>query len=301
MRRALNEFLIDTVSKNSKVIFITGDLGFGVFDEFQKKFPSNYINAGIAESNMVAVACGLAAEGFTPIVYSIASFMTSRPYEFIKILSGYNQFPIIIIGAGGGLSYAKSGGTHHALDDLGLMLGIPNMQVFTPAGPTELKNLLSKSIFEKKSSYFRIGKFGEIDVTDGVNSPAELIRGHKIALLSHSNITFSLLEVAKKINSEHTEILGLYHFSSIRPLNNESVKIIVENYEYVVIVEEHWTSGSLYSEILFLVNDLQVNSKIFRLGPPNKFIHEIFDEVNLRKKFGYASDDVVKFINDLVK
>jgi transketolase len=101
MRRALNEFLLEEVSVNSKIVFLTGDLGFGIFDEFQNKFPGNYINAGIAESNMVAVACGLASEGFNPIVYSIASFMTARPYEFIQVLSSYNNLPITIIGAGG--------------------------------------------------------------------------------------------------------------------------------------------------------------------------------------------------------
>ena len=97
MRRGLADFLHERAILDEKLVFLTGDLGFEVFDKFERDFPKRYINAGIAESNMVAVAAGLSSAGFKPIVYSIASFMTSRPYEFTKILASYNNFPITIV------------------------------------------------------------------------------------------------------------------------------------------------------------------------------------------------------------
>jgi transketolase len=166
MRKALAEILIDTIKNDSRIIFLTGDLGFGVFDELTINFPNNYLNVGIAESNMIAMAAGMAAKGLKPVVYSIASFISSRPYEFTKILAGYNEFPIIFIGAGGGLTYSTSGGTHHSLDDIKLMLGIPGIEVYTPSGPIELKNSFQRALSANKSAYIRIGKFGENDLID---------------------------------------------------------------------------------------------------------------------------------------
>jgi transketolase len=299
MRKALAESLVELISKDKKVIFLTGDLGFGVFDELQKKYPDNYLNVGIAESNMVALAAGLGSKGFKPIVYSIASFVTSRPYEFTKILAGYNSIPIILIGAGGGLTYSTSGGTHHSLDDFSLMLGIPEIEVFSPAGPKELKQSLKVAIGLQQTSYIRIGKFGEKDVLDFEysSSPVKIVNGREVAIFSHGNTSLECLKAALDFNLESVEKVAYFHFPFLQNIDWNKVYNEIENIKNIVVVEESWPIGSLHSKLLHSEKFSKV--KVHRLGPPFKFIVEHDEHLNLQKKFGYSSDAIKEFINQL--
>src|ERR1051325_2288870 len=129
MRRAFGDALVKAAQDDDRVIFLTGDLGFGVFDEFIARFPRRYVNVGVAEAQLVDCAAGLALEGWRPIVYSIASFMTGRAYEQIRLAVGYHRLPVVVVGAGGGYTYANAGVTHHAKEDLALMSLIANMVV----------------------------------------------------------------------------------------------------------------------------------------------------------------------------
>ena len=129
MRRAFGDTLLKIATEDPSVVFLTGDLGFGVFDEFIRLFPRRYINVGVAEAQLVDCAAGLALEGWKPIVYSIASFMTGRAFEQIRLAIGYHQLPVVVVGAGGGYLYADAGVTHHAKEDLALMALVPGMNV----------------------------------------------------------------------------------------------------------------------------------------------------------------------------
>lgn len=300
MRRALAETLIELISKDRKIIFLTGDLGFGVFDELKEKFPSNYLNVGIAESNMIAIAAGLSSKGFKPIVYSIASFATSRPFEFIKLLAGYNSFKIIIVGAGGGLTYSTSGSTHHALDDIGIILGIPGIEVFSPAGPKEMSHSLKLALELGQSSYIRIGKFGEEDVIDSEynHSPVELVKGDQVAIFSHGNTSLQCLNAARNINSEELEKVAFFHFPFVQNIDWDKYFDQLKKFSHIVVVEEHWPLGGLYSKVLHYekLNGI----KIHRLGPPFQFISEHDEHLEIQKKFGYGQKEIEKYVIQLL-
>ena len=104
MRKALADSLLQAAQVDPRVIFLTADLGFGTFDTFQQKFGSRYINVGVAEAQLVCASAGLALEGWRPIIYSIASFVTGRPFEQIRISLGYPRLPVVVVGAGGGFT-----------------------------------------------------------------------------------------------------------------------------------------------------------------------------------------------------
>lgn len=300
MRKALEECLVELISKDRKIIFLTGDLGFGVFDELQKKYPDNYLNVGIAESNMVALAAGLRSKGFTPIVYSIASFATSRPYEFIKILAGYNSLPIIFVGAGGGLTYSTSGSTHHSLDDFSLMLGIPEMEVFSPAGPKELKQSLTLAIGLEQSAYIRIGKFGEKDVLDSeyLSSPVKVVNGEKVAIFSHGTTSAQCLTAALNLNAANTGNVAHFHFPFIQNIEWDEVFNKVDKFRHVVVVEENWPIGALYSKVLHSEKFNRI--KVHRLGPPFKFISQHEKHHEIQKQLGYNSDMIEEYLKQLL-
>ena len=110
-------------------VFLTGDLGFMALETVREKFGKYFINAGVAEQNMISVAAGLAAEGFIPWVYSISPFATLRPYEQLRNDVCHHNLPVKIVGNGGGYGYGIMGATHHTLEDIGAMRLLPGMKV----------------------------------------------------------------------------------------------------------------------------------------------------------------------------
>jgi transketolase len=111
---------------------LTGDLGYSVLEAFAEKFPDHFFNVGVAEQNMVGLATGLAEAGFIPFLYSIATFASMRPYEFIRNGPILHQLPVRIIGVGGGFEYGSGGTSHHGLEDIGIMRVHPGITVISP-------------------------------------------------------------------------------------------------------------------------------------------------------------------------
>jgi transketolase len=296
MRRALSRFLLNAASKDDRIIFLTGDLGFEVFDEFKLEHPNKYINGGIAESNLVSVATGLASLGFRPIVYSIASFVTARPYEFIKILSSYNGFPITVIGAGGGLTYSSSGATHQALDDVGLMLMLPEVNVLVPSGPEELIACLEWAQESENPTYIRIGKFGEVDIRESRNKIVEfheIAKGEKIVLLTYGAIAQTCLKACLEVNESFPNSVSIMHFVSLRPLNENNLVSRLSEFEKVFVVEEHWPCNSLYSLVIDLLQKKNIHISVVRIGPSHQHIQETLDSEAAASENGMSKEMIV--------
>ena len=140
MRNAFAEELEEIADKDERIILLAGDIGFRIFDKFIEKFPNRFLNCGIAEQNMISVAAGIASEGKIPVVYTIIPFLIMRAYEQIRVDLGINSQNVILVGVGGGLAYDKLGSTHHACEDIALMRTIPNLEVFTPYDPENVKD-----------------------------------------------------------------------------------------------------------------------------------------------------------------
>ena len=97
MRKAFSRALFRAAERDSRIVFVTADLGFQVFDEFRDRFGKRFINVGIAEAQLIYTAAGLAAEGWRPVAYSIASFATARPFEQIRYCISYPKLPVILV------------------------------------------------------------------------------------------------------------------------------------------------------------------------------------------------------------
>ena len=105
---------------------------------------SRFINAGVAEQNMVSVAAGLARQGMRAWAYSIAPFIYARPFEQIRNDVCLHNLPVVLVGNGGGYGYGVMGGTHHALEDYGVLLGLPNLRVYIPAFDGDVSRLAAR-------------------------------------------------------------------------------------------------------------------------------------------------------------
>ena len=125
MRKAFVEALSQLAAADERVILLTGDLGYMVMEPFRDAFPDRFINVGVAEQNMIGMATGLAEAGFLPYVYSIATFVSLRPFEFIRNGPVLHRLPVRIVGMGMGFEYGHGGPSHYALEDIGVLRTLP--------------------------------------------------------------------------------------------------------------------------------------------------------------------------------
>lgn len=160
----MREILCDTLiqySNETEFVFLTGDLGFMALEPLKKSLGQRFINAGIAEQNMVSVAAGMATIGFRPWVYSIGPFIYARPFEQIRNDICMHDLPVALIGNGGGYAYGAMGATHHALEDYGALLCLPNIHIFVPAFSSDVAEIIHMLFKLKQPVYLRLGRSEE--------------------------------------------------------------------------------------------------------------------------------------------
>ncbi|MBV9858662.1 MAG: transketolase [Alphaproteobacteria bacterium] len=294
MRRAFSDALVQIARQDDKVIFLTGDLGFGVFDQFITEFPRRYINVGVAEAQLVDCAAGLALEGWRPIVYSIASFMTGRAYEQIRLAIGYHRLPVLVVGAGGGYTYADAGVTHHAKEDLALMALVANMTVVAPGDPNEVAELMPQLLRGDGPSYIRIGRFGEPRFESAepivVGRARFLSRGERIAILTTGGSVIHALRAVEQLGREGIRPT-LCHFHTVRPLDQAALGQLDDAGAFVV-VEEHGVQGGLAAAVAAWCLENRRAPRVVRLGPGDDLVLGNPKQQQLSREAGFDDNGI---------
>lgn len=157
------------LARKEKFFFLTGDLGFMALEPLREALGEWFVNAGLAEQNMVAVAAGLVRAGCQAWVYSIAPFCYARPFEQVRNDICLNNLPVKLVGNGGGYAYGAMGATHHAIEDYGVLLGLQSMRVFVPAFRADIAPVVGRMVATPFPSYLRLGR---CELPDGHELPA---------------------------------------------------------------------------------------------------------------------------------
>ncbi|MFS8138689.1 MAG: hypothetical protein ACMG50_11245, partial [Thermomonas sp.] len=157
MRKQLCDALVAR-SARPELVFLTGDLGFMALEPLQAALGKRFINAGVAEQNMVSVAAGLSRQGLEAWVYSIAPFCYARPFEQVRNDIAFHNLPVKLIGNGGGYGYGVMGPTHHAIEDYGVLLCLPNMLVFVPVFDEDIDAVVARAGESEQPGYIRMGR-----------------------------------------------------------------------------------------------------------------------------------------------
>lgn len=164
MRAAFSDALLRLAKADSRILLLTGDHGYALFDDFRRACPAQYINAGIAEQNMVGMAAGLARTGFRPFVYGLSAFIPVRVLEQIKLDIAHDQLPVILIGDGAGFVYSHLGTSHQSTEDIACTRAIPDLSVYSPADRFEVSACMELAYRSKRPVYLRMGKSDRGDV-----------------------------------------------------------------------------------------------------------------------------------------
>ena len=295
------------VEANPNIILITGDLGFGVLDNFQKQFPDNFINAGVAEQNMTGIAAGLALEGKIVFTYSIANFPTLRCLEQIRNDVCYHNLNVNIVSIGGGFSYDSLGISHHATEDLAIIRSLPDITVVSPSGLWETVEATKALVNHPGAGFLRIDKSAGDDKPNLIKN--EKFKLGKSRILRNGDdctiiVTGGILEeaqlAANKLmkNNINTKIISVH---TVKPLDKKAIINAYNTTHATITLEEHTIYGGLGSAVAELLADNQLTGKIFlRIGLEDGFSSIVGDQKYLRKCYKMDANSIVNKINNLL-
>lgn len=305
MRNAFLNELHELAREDSRIVFVTGDLGFGVVEDFRAELPDQFVNAGVAEQNMTGLAAGMALSGKIVFTYSIANFPTLRCLEHIRNDVCYHDADVKVVSVGGGFAYGSMGTTHHATEDLGVMRLLPNMTVVAPGDPVETRAATRAIVARPGPCYLRLGKAGEPVVHE---EPIEFELGRAIEVRDGSDATIVstggalplAVRVAESLESAgvSTRVLSMH---TLKPLDDEAVLRAVSETRAVVTLEEHSVVGGLGSAVAELLAERDdVPARFKRLGVPPRFSPRIGSQEYLLAENDLSVDGIHAAVSGLL-
>ncbi|MFH1386128.1 MAG: transketolase [bacterium] len=238
MRTDLANSIINLKEDYLNMIFLTGDLGYMALEEVRVAFGSQFINAGIAEQNMITVAAGMAYEGFIPWVYSIAPFTVLRPYEQIRNDVCLHNLPVKIVGNGGGYGYGIMGCTHHVLEDIAVMRVLPNMRVYVPLIASDVEDVVRMMMNDPAPNYLRLNNSRKLSFPiDRFKQWRKIKEGKSIVIIGTGPTLLNLFDLQEKNLLDEIELwsVGLFPIHEIP----EALLSSLENKKKLITIEEH--------------------------------------------------------------
>ena len=273
MRDAFSKALVESARKDAKVLLLTGDHGYALFDEFRKHCSAQYINAGVAEQNMVGMAAGLARAGYRPVVYGLSAFIPIRVLEQIKMDVCHDDLPVTFIGDGAGFVYSHLGTSHQSTEDIACTRSLPGLTILSPADRFEMAACMGISSRLGKPVYLRMGKSDLGDVHEAVPSFSlgdllEIRPGSgtgRLTFLATGSMVRTALDAAA-----HYPGASVWSVPCIKPIDAKRVAEICRKASSLVVLEEHSVLGGLGSVIAEIAGD-SAPVKICRIGINDRF------------------------------
>jgi transketolase len=303
LRDAFIRALTEMAEKDPRVVLITGDLGFGVLTDFAKRFPNQFVNAGVAEQNMTMIACGMALEGFKVYTYSIANFTTLRCLEQLRNDVCYHDADVTAVSVGGGFSYGQLGMSHFAIEDLAILRALPNMTVVAPTEVWETEELTRQLAARKGPTYLRLDKGKGGTSPD----PAQLLKlgkirrtreGADVTLIATGAILSEAMGAAATLAGQGVQarVLAVH---TIKPLDTEEIVRAARETGGIVTVEEHTIVGGLGGAVAEVCLDAGVSPGFFRrVGLKDAFPTIVGTQEYLRAAYKLDAPAIVDVVNE---
>lgn len=303
MRDAFSKALVGLAKADPSVLLLTGDHGYALFDEFRHACPAQYINAGIAEQNMVGMAAGLARAGFRPFVYGLSAFIPVRVLEQIKLDVAHDRLPVILLGDGAGFVYSHLGTSHQSTEDIACTRAIPDLQVYSPADAFEMTVCMQAAYQSKTSVYLRMGKSdrGNVHTQRPVAQPGQLLNLKPSHTSDLSFIaTGSMARTALDIANAHYPDAAVWSAPFIKPIDVNQVTQICQNSRAVVTFEEHSVHGGLGSLVAEIASE-HAPVRLLRVGVQDRFSKHCGTYDYLLKEHGLDRPAIEQRLRDFLR
>jgi transketolase len=293
VREAFSNALVRLALADPKVLLLSGDHGYALFDEFRKRCPDQYINAGIAEQNMVGMAAGLARVGFRPFVYGLAAFVPIRTMEQIKLDIAHDDLPVVLLGDGAGFVYSHLGTSHQSTEDIACTRAIPGLEVLSPADRFEMTASMDYAYAANGSVYMRMGKSDRGDVHAG---PIDVLRAGGLLKLRAGRAdrpgliaTGSMVRAAADIAQDLD--LAVWSAPVLKPLSAEDVCAAACATAGLVTLEEHSILGGLGAAVTEITSEHEP-VRVLRIGVPDRFSEHCGTYAYLLREHGLDTESV---------
>lgn len=306
MRNEFLQTMTDLAVKDKSIMFLTGDLGFKIFDDYISKCPKQFLNVGVAEQSMLGVAMGMALEGRTVMAYSIGNFHTFRALEQIRNDVCYHQANVKIISTGAGFSYGQLGMSHHATEDLSVMRALPHMNVLAPGCSWESEELTKIMLSTDGPFYMRLDNTTAGNTRqDGEEFVFGKIRqvkdGQDITLITAGGILKIALEAADKLAKDGIKCRVL-SANTLKPFDEQTVIKAAKETGGIITIEENVVEGGLGGAVAEALAENNVSAKAFqRLGLKNTFSTIVGSQDYLRKHYGLDTESIVEQVKKILK
>lgn len=283
---------------------VAGDLGYSVLDNFAKKYPNRYLNAGVAEQNLTGLSAGLALEGTKVFTYSIANFPTFRCLEQIRNDICYHNLDVKVVSVGAGVAYGTHGYTHYGMEDLSIMRPLPNIKLLCPADPFEAIRCADLCLRNNSPMYVRLGKNGEPSIHSAIpefklGDMIPLVEDADVLVFATGSICYWALEAVNILRSKGKKV-GCVSVPSLKPFNLEQLKSLSSKARQIIAIEEHVPIGGLFSLICESLQLLGVGLKVSSIALPET-INILGNQNFILSELGMKGEALVSRIEQLLK
>ena len=300
-REAYGKALVELGKENENIVVLDADLSKSTKTaDFAKAYPNRFINAGIAEQNLLGMSAGLARYGKVPFASTFAVFATGRAFEIIRNSICYPKANVKIAATHAGITVGEDGGSHQSIEDIAIMNSLPNMSVLVPADAKETNEIIKYAAKHVGPVYIRLGRLNSEDI---FGDDYKFEYGKGVCLKEGEDCTIistGLMSAMAKNDCETLKEQGinvrLIHMPTIKPIDRAIIEKAAKETKFILTCEEHSVIGGL-GQIVASVTSETVPTKVIKLG-----INDVFGESatpkELLQKHGLSSENIVNIIKE---
>jgi transketolase len=303
MRKEFSNAIEKLAVEDDSIVFITGDLGYNALENLQAKLGKRFINAGVAEQNMVGVAAGFAHKGYKVFCYSIAPFIVYRCLEQFRNDVCFNNLPVFLVGNGGGYGYGIMGSSHHTLEDLACLSGLQNANVWVPGFSDEVEPVINQIVSDARPAYLRLGAGKTLPANNYESGSFKVLHAGDaaevtiFALGPIANIALSALDQLGELSSR-INVISALHFPLVM---GDAVQQLLEKTPQILVAEEHVSTGGLAQQLSIQLLERGIPISSFKSlkaeGYPNK---RYGSQAYHQKLSGLDAGSIISYVNNLL-
>jgi transketolase len=303
-REVFGKTLVELGRENPAIVVLDADLSPSTMTQyFKKEFPARFFEVGIAEQNMIGIACGLAANGKIPFASTFAVFATSRCFDQIRVSVAQAKLNVKIVSTHSGLSVGEDGASHQALEDLALICSLPGFTVIVPADGIETAQAIRAVAAHKGPCYVRLirGKLPLVfdnNYKFEIGKVAVMRQGKDATIMAIGTMVSPALEAAATLTQEGIDCRVL-NMSTLKPIDEAAILQAAEENGAIVTAEEHQEHGGLGSIVARVVAKhhpvpmefVAVKDKFGMSGKP----------AELLARYGLTAKDIAAAVREAIK
>lgn len=308
MRTSFGETLCQLAQNNPNIYVVDADLKSALnLDEFAQKFPTRFIECGVAEANAAGIAAGLAKTGKTVFLTSFSCFSPAINWNVIKQSICYNQCNVKIVGSHSGLMSTNLGATHQMLEDIALMRSLPNMEVFSPIDSIETQKITKVLARSRLPAYLRLVRPTTPTIFDPklnftIGKSSILKKGRDVTIIGYGPILYHVFEAQAKLNLDKPYVsLEIINCSSIKPLDFSTISKSIKKTHRLICLEDHQKNGGLGELVASLILSSNLKCQFIHLGVNDKFGRSAKTYQKLYDYYGIGVNNLITAIKSITK